>query len=175
MKNTLKIYGLPVLLCGALALGSCKTEDAYDMSIQDFVTRAASSNLFEMAAGNLARNSSDTTIRAFGIRMIVDYGKAENELTQLASQKGYSIPATLGLLDQENLDTLSAVSGNAFAKKLATMTVMSQGQAVLLFQAASGNNGVADEELRGYAAGRLPVIKADLQLAEQLPVTIISK
>jgi putative membrane protein len=175
VKNRFKNFGLPVLLCGALTLGSCKTEYAYDMSSQDFVNQAASSNLFEIAAGNLARSSSDSTISAFGIRLIADYGTAERELTQLASQRNLNVPNTLGLLDQQNLDTLSTVTGSVFAQKFAAMTVASQGQAVLLFQAASGNNGVADANLRGYAAGRLPIIKADLQLAEQLPTTVIGK
>ncbi len=164
-----------LLLPGALAFNSCKTANDYNMSSQDFATQAASGNLFEIAAGNLAINSSDTTIRAFGSRIIADYGRAENDLAALASKKGWSIPAAMGLLDQEKLDTLSSLSGSAFAQKFAAIMVMSHGRAILLFQTASGNNGVPDAELSAFAAGRLPMIKADLQLAEQLPQTIVSK
>ena len=145
------------------------------MSTQDFVTRAASDNLFEIAAGNLALNSSDSTIRAFGSRIIADYGKAESDLAALASMKGWNIPTAMTLLDQQKLDTLSFMSGSVFAQKFAAVMVMSQGHAVLLFETASGNNGVPDAELRGIAAGRLPMLKANLQLAEQLPQVVIGK
>lgn len=164
-----------MLLPGLLTFNSCKTTNGYDMSNQGFVTQAASGNLFEIAAGNLALNSSDTTIRAFGSRIVANYGKAESDLAALASKKGWSIPAAMGLLDQANLDTLSSKSGNAFARKFAAIMVMSHGRAILLFQTASGNNGVPDAELSAFAAGRLPIIKADLQLDEQLPQTVISK
>jgi putative membrane protein len=175
VKNALKMFSVLVLLPGIMAFNSCKTADDHDMSSQAFVTQAASGNLFEIAAGNLALNSGDTTIRAFGSRIVADYGKAESELAALASKKGWSIPTAMGLLDQANLDTLTSKSGSAFTQKFASIMVMSQGHSILLFQTASGNNGVPDAELSAFAAGQLPMIKADLQLAEQLPQTVVPK
>src|SRR3982751_3213362 len=63
---------LTVVLGTALAILSCKKDhnDHYTMSNQDFVNQASSSNMFEIAAGNLAlHNSTNANVNAFGNHM----------------------------------------------------------------------------------------------------------
>ncbi|MGN6640505.1 MAG: DUF4142 domain-containing protein [Mucilaginibacter sp.] len=143
------------------------------MSNQDFVTKASSGNMFEIAAGNLAQqNSSNADVKAFGTHMITDHGQAGTEMAALASKKGWTIPTALLPQDQASLDTLTSLNGSAFDKKFAAIMINSHIKTINLFQMASSDSGVPDADLRSFAAGKLPTLREHLQMAQQLQTEV---
>lgn len=164
-------YLLLVLLGSAVLTVSCHKDQSnnYQMNNQSFVTQASSGNSFEIAAGNLAVSKSlNDSVKMFGNHMINDHGKAATEMKALASKKGWIVPDTLLKKDQNNLDTLSSLSGVNFDKKFADMMVISHQQTIALFQSAAGGTGVPDADLRSFAAGKLPTLKMHLMDAQAL-------
>jgi putative membrane protein len=163
MKRTLIL--ILVLLGSTVLIQSCKKDHNkhYTMNNQDFVTQASSSNMFEIAAGNLALNkSSNTNVKAFGNHMVTDHGQAATEMATLAGQKGWTVPIAMSAKEQNNYNTLAALSGTAFDKQFAQMMVTSHQEAITLFQNAAGDSGVPDADLRAFASGKLPTLKSHL-------------
>lgn len=143
------------------------------MNNQDFVTQASSSNMFEIAAGNLAlHNTSNTNVKAYGNHMITDHGQAAAEMAALASKKGWTVPTAMAAKEQSNYNTLAALSGTAFDKQFALMMVTSHQEAITLFQNAASSKGVPDADLRAFANGKLPTLKSHLADAQTLQTQV---
>lgn len=143
------------------------------MTDQDFVTRASSSNMFEIAAGNLTiSNSTNSSVTAFGSHMVNDHGQAATEMMGLAHQKGWTIPTDMLEKDKANLSVLASLSGTAFDKQFAAMMVTSHQETISLFTSVAQNNGVPDADLRAFASGKLPTLKEHLQEAQTLQTQV---
>jgi putative membrane protein len=173
MKKT--VFLILAVLGTAVFIQSCKKDNNnnYVMANQDFVTQASSSNMFEIAAGNLAINkSTNSNVKAFGSHMTTDHGQAATEMAALASQKGWTIPTAMSVKDQNNYNTLAGLSGTAFDKQFALIMVTSHQETIALFQTAAGNSGVSDADLRSFAAGKLPTLKEHLADAKTLQTQV---
>jgi putative membrane protein len=172
MKNTNVLVML--LLGGSILFGSCKDkDDDHTMDNQTFVTRASSSNQLEINAGNLAvQLGANAEVRHYGEHMVADHSTAGTELTALASRKGWQIATSLMQPHQQMINELSPLSGNAFDKAFARIMVQSHQEAVSLFEQASRDDGLPDRELREWAGGKLPTLKAHLEEARELNATI---
>jgi putative membrane protein len=175
MKTTIKLLCCLAFLGIVGTTSSCKKDNHnnYMMDDQDFVTQASSGNMFEIAAGNLAVNTStDADVKAFGNHMITDHGQTAIEMSALANSKGWTIPSSMSQKHQNDLSTLASLSGTAFNKQFAAMMVTSHQETIDLFERAAGNTGVRDAELRGFASGKLPHLKEHLQGAQQLQTKV---
>jgi putative membrane protein len=162
-----------VVLGTAIIFQSCKKDHNYNMNNQDFVTQASSSNMFEIAAGNLAvQKSSNANVKAFGNHMITDHGQAGAEMATLASQKGWTVPSAMLVKEQTNYNALAALTGTAFDKQFAMMMVTSHQETVALFENAASDNGVPDDDLRGFASGKLPTLRDHLTDAQTLQTQV---
>ena len=158
-----------VLLGSSVAFTSCNDDDDYMMENQTFVTQASSSNNLEIQAGTLAmEQSSDTEVHHYGEHMVTDHGTAGEELMALASDNEWQIPQNLLTAHQNMLNELVPLSGDQFDKAFMRIMVQSHQEAVALFEQASRNNGVKDNELRAWAADKLPVLRGHLQDAIEL-------
>ncbi|WP_419699500.1 DUF4142 domain-containing protein [Mucilaginibacter sp. NFX135] len=143
------------------------------MSNQDFVTQASSSNMFEIAAGNLAlHNSTNANVKAFGNHMVTDHGQAATEMATLAAKKGWTVPTAMATKEQNNYNTLAGLSGTAFDKQFAMMMITSHQETIALFQNAAGNSGVPDADLRNFASGKLPTLKEHLTDSQTLQTQV---
>jgi putative membrane protein len=156
-------------------LTSCSSDDDtnFTMTNQDFVTRASSSNMFEIEAGTLAVNKgANDAVKAFGQHMITDHGKTATEMTALVHDKNWTLPQAMLQEHQDKYNALSALSGAAFDKQFATMMVTSHQQTIMLFEQASSDTGVPDADLRAFAAGKLPTLRAHLEEAQALQTDV---
>jgi putative membrane protein len=166
---------ITVVLGITLCIVSCKKDhnNYYTMDNQNFVTQASSSNMFEIAAGNLAiNNSTNTNIKAYGNHLVADHTQAATEMTTLANKKGWTIPTTMVNKDQSNYNTLAALQGTAFDKQFLNMMIASHQEAIILFQNAASDTGVPDDDLRSFAAGKLPALKEHLVTAQTLQTQV---
>lgn len=57
--------------------------------------------------------------------MITDHGQTATEMTALAGNKDLTIPTNMSVKEQNNYDTLAAISGRAFDKQFEQMMVTS--------------------------------------------------
>jgi putative membrane protein len=173
MKKTALL--IMVLLGTTILTQSCKKNNDvnYSMSNQDFVTQASSSNMFEIAAGNLAINkSTNTNVKAFGTHMTTDHGKAATEMATLANQKGLTVPTVMLPKEQNNYNALAALSGTAFDRQFAQIMINSHQETITLFASAASDIGVPDADLRAFAAGKLPTLKEHLSDAQTLQTQV---
>src|SRR5437667_5933418 len=102
------------------------TENRGQLSARDyrFVREAARGGMEEVQMGQLAQQKGTSqTVKDFGQRMVTDHNKANDELKQIASQKGATLPATLTRRENSALDDLQKLSGKDFDKKHAAQMV----------------------------------------------------
>jgi putative membrane protein len=132
-----------------------------------FATEAAMGGMEEVEMGRLAaeKGASDE-VRQFGRRMVDDHSKANQELMQLASSKGWTLPAALGPKHQADVRKMSALSGEAFDKAYVKMMVKDHKKDVGEFQKESARG--ADPELKAFAASTLPTLQGHLQMIQRI-------
>lgn len=157
-----------------VAVNACtKDEDEYRLDNQEFITRASSSNMFEIAAGQLAVNmGADAGVKSYGQHMVTDHGQAAAEMAALVNNKGLTLPTTMLAEHQAKIDTLQSLTGDAFDKKYALMMVASHKQTIDLFDQASHNPGVRDNDLRTFATDKLPTLNEHLEEAQHLQASV---
>jgi putative membrane protein len=161
----------------ALILQSCKSDEDkganYQMENQVFVTQAMSSNKFEVAAGTLAQaKATNAQIKQFGANMMSAHTAVGIDLTDLAKSMELVVPANMETEDQNNINVLGLLTGNAFEQEFVRMMVESHQKAITLYQKASGNTGVPAADLRQFADIKVPALQQHLKEAQSLQVTL---
>lgn len=147
-----------------------------NISEEQFVLMASSSNSLEIALGGQAQQKGKTeAVKMFGKKMSEDHGKAGAELTELARSKGWTVPKELQPAHQEELDKLTKLSGEEFDREFAKAMLKSHQEAVALFENAAADGSIKDEDLRRWASQKLPTLKAHLAEAEKLVNQVTTK
>jgi putative membrane protein len=137
-----------------------------DRSDKAFVTKAARDGKAEVMLGQLAaeRGGSDA-VKQFGQRMVTDHGKANDELMQLAQQKGVTVPET-DSSHKKLQDRLSKLSGAQFDREYMREMTRDHDKDVKEFQRAA--KSAKDADVKAWAAKTLPVLQEHQQQAKQL-------
>jgi putative membrane protein len=139
-------------------------------SDRKFMDKAAQGGMAEVELGQLAQqNGQSAEVKAFGKRMVDDHSKANDQLKQLASQKGVSLPTSLNAKDQATKDKLSKMQGAAFDKAYMKDMVADHKQDVAEFKHES--MAAHDPELKSWAGQTLPTLESHLQEAEKIAPT----
>jgi len=175
MKRLKLLSTAIIALITVFAIQSCDDDDVDNIRIdnQTFVTKASNSNNFEIAAGTLAMSKSENQlVKNYGNHMVEDHTAVGVELSALAQSKDWTISTELQAQEKVKIATLTALMGTDFDKEYAKMMVESHEDAVNLFTTASGSNGVMDTELRSFASGKLPTLKAHLEEAQTLKTEV---
>lgn len=134
---------------------------------KEFVSNAGMAGLAEVQMGNLAlEKAGNADVKAFAQRMVTDHTKANEELQQLTSTKGLTLPAELGGEHKAGLDHLNSLSGSAFDKAYMEHMVADHGKAVTLFETAANTAGDAD--IKAFAAKTLPTLREHATLAGEV-------
>lgn len=109
---------LTLALVTAIFTSSCKKDKTgnFEMSDQEFVTQASSSNNFEVAADALAiSKGTNVAIRNYGEHMVTDHSMAASEMKSLADRKGWTMTTDQFIpKHQANLAILANTSGADF-------------------------------------------------------------
>jgi putative membrane protein len=132
----------------------------------EFATEAAQGGLKEVQLGELAQQQAESAeVQQFGQRMVEDHGKANEQLMQIAEQKGIELPAELSEDAQQLYDELQQKSGEEFDRAYMDEMVSDHEEDVEAFQeyAESGE----DPDLTSFAEQTLPVLQEHLELAQQ--------
>jgi putative membrane protein len=98
--------------------------------------------------------------------MVLDHGKARDELTSLAQSRTIPMPAELDARHKATRERLAKLSGEAFDRAYVEVMVADHQQAVTDFRNAS--QGGKDDGLKAWAAKTLPVLEGHLKMARDL-------
>jgi putative membrane protein len=153
------VAGLLAVLAPAFAANDTTKQDS------KFAMEAAQGGMMEVELGTLAaQKASNQAVKDFGQRMVTDHGKANQQLLQIASQKGMSLPKTLPADKQQHSQKLAAASGAEFDRMYMSHMLMAHDKDLKEFekQAKSG----ADPALRSFAEQTLPVLRQHMELAK---------
>lgn len=130
-----------------------------------FINDAAEGGMMEVQMGRLAEQKGQSgDVKAFGQRLVTDHTKANDELKQLASSKGVTLPTNHADKHQKMLDKLSSASD--FDKSFKEMAVKDHKKDIKEFEKASKK--CDDAELKAFATKTLPTLQEHLRMAEQL-------
>lgn len=136
-------------------------------SDRQFMDKAAQGGMAEVELGQLAQqNGQSQAVKDFGQRMVTDHSKANEQLKQLAAQKGVSLPATVDAKDKAMENKLSKLQGAAFDKAYMKDMVADHKQDIAEFKKASTT--AKDPDLKTWAGQTLPTLESHLQEAEKV-------
>lgn len=140
---------------------------------QDFLTRAASSNQFEIALGTQAlKQSENDAIKQYGQMLIDDHTKVLAELEAAAAAKKLDLPSAMEENQASILKSLSVLSGADFDNAFKNVAIKTHENAIALFENAADN--LNDQELRSWAGEKVPSLRNHLEKAKALQIGSIS-
>lgn len=134
---------------------------------RQFMTEAAQGGLAEVQLGQLAsqRGASDA-VKQYGQRMVQDHTLVNDQLKQLATQKGVTLPTSLDSKHKQVQQRLSRLSGATFDRQYLNHMLQDHEKDVSLFQTEAEQG--QDPDVRAFAAQTLPVLQEHLQQVRSL-------
>jgi len=132
-----------------------------------FAMAAAMGGMMEVELGRLAaeKGASDE-VRQFGQRMVDDHTKANEELMQLASSKGMTLPTAPDPKHASETQKLSALTGEKFDREYVKMMVKDHKKDVGEFQKEASRG--ADPDLKAFASRTLPTLQEHMQMIQRI-------
>jgi putative membrane protein len=134
---------------------------------QKFIEKAAQDSIAEIDLGGLAKERAESEeVKQFAQRMIDDHGKANEQLEELAKNKGAVIPTEAGEEHSKIRAELAGLEGEAFDQRYMAAMAEDHQKAVDLFQQQAEQG--EDPELKAFAEQTLPTIKEHLTQAQSM-------
>jgi putative membrane protein len=132
-----------------------------------FVMKAAQGGMAEVELGQLAtQNAQSDEVKQFGQRMVDDHTKANDQLKQVAQQKGVALPTDLSAKDKAEKNHLSKLNGEQFDRAYMQHMVMDHKKDVAEFQKESTSG--KDPDVKNFASQTLPTLQDHLKQAQQV-------
>ncbi len=154
----------PILALFALVSSQALAQGKTDAQ---FVEKAAQGGMFEVQAGQVAiLKASNPDVKAFGQQMVMDHGKANDQLETVAQAQGFEMPVELGEKYQEKIQKLNDASQDDFDREYMNMMVEDHQEDVKKFKEMEEK--VENPELKSWVSQTLPVLQSHLERAEAL-------
>ena len=126
-----------------------------------FAVDAANGGMTEVELSKLATTKAvNADVKEFANMMVMDHGKANEELKGIAATKNITLPDSVNADSKNAIEDLSKKSGADFDKAYVDKMVSDHKSTVDMFESASKN--LKDPELKAFADKTLPVIKGHL-------------
>lgn len=132
-----------------------------------FIQTAAQGGMAEVQMAQVAdQNSMRRSVKAYADHMIKDHTAANDQLKQIATTKGATVPASVSDEQQKMLTMLQGEKGRKFDHDYIMAQIDDHKQMLMLFQteAASGT----DPDLKSFAAQTAPTVQEHLTEAQKL-------
>jgi putative membrane protein len=130
-----------------------------------FMKEAAMGGMEEVELGKLAaQKASDPNVKSFGQKMVDDHSKANDQLQQLATQKGVTLPTGMSTSQKNDMAKLDKLSGATFDKAYVSMMVKDHKKDVAEFKKES--TSAKDSDLKSWAGTTLPTLQEHLTMIE---------
>jgi putative membrane protein len=142
------------------------TVSSLDPADKDFMMKAAQGGMAEVMLGQMASSKGTSPdVKNFGNRMVSDHGKANDELKQLAQNKGMALPADVDKESKDTADKLTKASGKDFDKQYITAMVDDHEKDVKEFEKESKD--AKDPDLKTWVTNTLPTLQDHLKMAKE--------
>ncbi|MBX9711738.1 MAG: DUF4142 domain-containing protein [Xanthobacteraceae bacterium] len=174
MKRILALVAATTLLSGAAFAQSVSEKTGVNSVLgiapatQDFVKEAATSDMLEIQAAQIAQQKGNASEQKFAAQMIADHTKTTNDIKGLIASGAVKaeLPTALDSSSQKKLDDLKAAKPEYFAATYDPMQVSAHKDAVSLFEryAKGGDNA----KLKDWAGKTLPALQHHLDMAQQM-------
>jgi putative membrane protein len=186
MRNSLTGIALAGFLIAVPAIASAQQAPARQDTAKEskssklpradekFMKDAAAVGMAEVKLGALAeQHAASDGVKQFGKRMATDHGTANDELKQLASQKGVQLPTALDRSHQSLYDRLSKLNGADFDRAYMKEMVKDHDRDVKAFQKEADSG--KDSDLKAWASKTLPTLKEHQDQAKQVQASVQGK
>ena len=163
------------LLTLASALGAQQTSTSLKLQRTDrsFITKAAEGGRAQVELGKLAQGkASSDAVKQFGQRMVEDHGAANQELMQLAENKGMQLDDKTPKPDRL-LTRLSKLQGPEFDREYVKAMVKDHKQDVAEFRRM--HSGAVDPNLKAWVDKTLPTLEDHLKTIEGIQAQMAKK
>jgi len=128
---------------------------------------AAQGGMAEVHLAQLAQQkASSNAVKQYANMLEEDHTKANNELRQVAQQKGVDLPADLDPKHQAEMQRLQGLSGDQFDRAYIKMMVQDHKKDVKEFQRQSERG--MDSDVKAFASKTLPTLQKHLTEVQQL-------
>jgi putative membrane protein len=132
-----------------------------------FVSNASQSDMYEIAAGNMAQTRSKSAdVKAFGKMMVTHHTAMMNEMKPLVTAAGKTPAAALDQRRQGMLDNLKGATDAAFDTAYLNQQVAAHQEALTLMKGYADHGN--DAGLKAGAAKAVPKIEGHLADAQKL-------
>lgn len=134
---------------------------------REFMSEAALGGMYEvMLAKEVEKKATNPDVREFAAKLGADHGKANEELKELASKKGFTMPSQLDDDHREDLEEITRLSGPELDKKYVAEMVDDHEDDVDEFRETAKES--KDPEIRAWAQKTLRILEGHLVEAKKL-------
>ncbi|HTR18027.1 MAG TPA: DUF4142 domain-containing protein [Acetobacteraceae bacterium] len=134
---------------------------------QSFIQTASIGGMAEVQLGQLALQKTHSAgVRHFATQMVQDYTANNQQLAQLAKQKGVTPPSALDDAHQQEMTKLQGETGKQFNHDYIAGQVTGHQAMLDTFQSEVQNG--QDADLKNFAQQTIPVIQSHLTMAQGL-------
>jgi putative membrane protein len=138
-----------------------------DIPDRGFMMSAARDGIFHVESGKLAvQRGSSEGVKKFGQHAIEHHTQINDELAQLASKKGVTLPKKMSKEEQEALDKIAKLSGPDFDKAYLGMEIKDHSKDLSAFQKEAKDG--KDPDVKAWAAKTVAAIEEHLKMARDL-------
>ena len=167
---TLMVLGLSLSLAGISAAADDKNkgqDNDKQGGDQEFAQKASACGLAEVNLGNLAaRTSINPAVQQFAQRMVQDHMRSNQQLLQIANQRGLRLASAMDKEHQALLTDLTKATGQQFDRRFAQHQLEDHEQAIKLFEQEAKNG--KDPALKQFASTMLPILRGHQKMAKRL-------
>ncbi|HSD07421.1 DUF4142 domain-containing protein [Flavobacterium sp.] len=185
-----KIFNFSKVILGAgllvFTMNSCKNEpkhedpkevaeDVNDQKIDndaveddaDYLVDAAEINILEIEIGKLAlQKGVSADVKKYAQTLVTDHSKALDELKDLATKKGITLPAAISDDDRDKFDDLNKKSGADFDEKFIDMMADGHKQAVDKYTEISQK--ATDADIKLWTSRQVTTLTTHHDVAKEL-------
>ncbi|HKN86666.1 MAG TPA: DUF4142 domain-containing protein [Nitrospiraceae bacterium] len=167
MKRTVSVAGAFSIL--AISIAAYAANETAAPKEREFLLKAAQGQKAEIALGQLAtEHAGSNKVKDFGRQMIDDHAKANEQVKQLASKEGVTLPKDVELpaAQQERAQRFQQLSGKEFDR--AYMDYMLREHTKDIHEFEEGASRIKDPDVRQWASKTLPILKSHLTMARSI-------
>jgi putative membrane protein len=138
---------------------------------KDFVTSAGKGGKAEVeVAQDAVTHATNADVKAFAQQLVQEHTKANDELTQLASTKGVTIPGEVESKMKEAKERLMKLTGKSFDQAFLKQMVDDHTSTIKSFEDES--KAAADPDIKKFAENTLPTLREHLKKAKDLQAKV---
>jgi putative membrane protein len=130
-----------------------------------FLRRAVEADRLEIASAQAALNNAERSDTKTAARMLLDdHQRSSQLLQQLASRKGWSLPAASTATAESDEARMNSTAGAGFDDRFMADQIRMHREAISLYRAQASSG--ADPDLRQFARDQLPHLEHHLEMLQ---------